>query len=94
MAVLYILYSEKLDLYYTGNCLSFETRFENHLNKSFSKSYTTNANDWKPVLIIEDLEYKQARFIERHIKRMKSKDFILNLKKYPELTIKLIHLYK
>ena len=37
----------------------------------------------------DDLEYKQARNIETHIKRMKSRVYIVNLKKYPEIIVKL-----
>jgi putative endonuclease len=44
-------------------------------------------------LVIENLEYQQSRKIEKHIKRMKSKTFIENLKKYPELIEKLKRKY-
>jgi len=40
-------------------------------------------------LVIENLEYQQSRKIKNPIKRMKSKTFIENLKKYPELIEKL-----
>jgi len=43
---------------------------------------------------IEDLLYHQARAIERHIKKMKSKKYIENLKMYEEISVKLIALYK
>jgi len=42
---------------------------------------------------IDNLEYLQARKIEAHIKRMKSRKFIENLKKYPEIQERLIKLY-
>jgi len=43
---------------------------------------------------IDNLEYLQARKIEAHIKRMKSRKFIENLKKYPEIQKRLIKLYQ
>jgi putative endonuclease len=41
-----------------------------------------------------DLEYMQARKIENHIKRMKSKKYIKDLKSYSELSEKLFNQYK
>jgi len=40
------------------------------------------------------LDYEQARKIEKQIKRMKSKKYIENLKKYPDIVKKLIEKYK
>ena len=93
MAVVYILYSEKLDSYCTGSCNDLVKRIKEHLNKDYSDSYTTRANDWIIYYSIDQLEYQQARKIEKHIKQMKSKKYIQNLKKYPELTQKLITKY-
>ena len=42
----------------------------------------------------ENLEYKQARNIESHIKKMKSKVYIENLVKYPEIIERLKEKYK
>ena len=41
-----------------------------------------------------DLEYDEARNIEAHIKKMKSKTYIENLKKYSDLREKLLEKYK
>lgn len=49
----------------------------------------TRANDWEIFFTIEDLKYRQARDIEKHIKNMKSKKYITNLEKYPEIIEKL-----
>lgn len=65
-----------------------------HLNKDFSKSFTANADDWELFLFIDELDYTQAREIEAHIKRMKSRTYIYNLKKYPEIGNKLKTKYK
>ena len=78
MATVYILYSLKLDKYYTGSCINFQNRLEKHLNKSFANAYTTKSDDWEPFLVLNQLEYKQARKIESHIKQMK-RDQAVNL---------------
>ena len=93
MAVVYILYSEKADKFYTGSCLDLKTRMTQHASKTFVDSYTSNINDWILFYQIPSLEQTTARKIEAHIKKMKSKIYILNLKKYPEITNKLIDKY-
>jgi putative endonuclease len=49
-----------------------------------------NASDWITFLKIECQSKKQALQIEKQIKNMKSKVYIQNLKRYPEMTIKLL----
>ncbi len=93
MATVYILYSNRKNIFYIGSCLDLETRLKEHLNKQFNKSYTARADDWLIFLKIDNLAYEQARKIEQHIKKMKSKKYILNLKKYPEIIEKLIIKY-
>ena len=94
MASVYILYSQTLNRYYTGSCLDLEDRFKDHINKSDATSFTAKADDWTLFHRIDNLEYKQAREIEAHIKRMRSKKYIENLKTYPELNSKLIDRFR
>ena len=89
MASVYILYSESKRKYYVGSCQNISERFDQHTSKFFNRSFTSIANDWINFLSIEGLSYRQARDIERHIKKMKSRVYIENLKKYPELVGKL-----
>ena len=93
MASVYILYSSTLNKYYTGSCKDHSKRLEEHLSELFPKAYTAKAKDWCLFFVIDNLEYLQARKIEAHIKRMKSRKFIENLKKYPEIQERLIKLY-
>ncbi len=90
MANVYILYSKKLDSYYIGSCKNLDERMLEHARKKFNTSFTIRADDWKLFLKIDNLEYKQARDIEGHIKKMKSRKYIENMVKYPELIDKLI----
>lgn len=93
MASVYILYSKKLDRFYTGSCENLDYRIEQHLNKDFVKSFTAKTDDWELFFFVDGLQYTQARMIEEHIKKMKSKVYIQNLKKYPEMMQKLIGQY-
>jgi putative endonuclease len=87
MAHCYIIFSKSLSKFYIGACNSSLTkRIENHNNHSYGKHrFTAKASDWMLYLKIETNDYAHAIRIERKIKSMKSKVFIQNLKKYPEL---------
>jgi len=93
MASVYILYSESLGKYYVGSCLDLDKRLQEHKDKIDKDSFTFRADDWKIHYVITDLGYKQARLIEQHIKKMKSKKYIENIKLYPDLSDKLRDLY-
>ncbi len=67
-----------------------QIRLQKHLSKEFGLNhFTAKANDWDIVLVIECVSMKQAVAIEKHIKAMKSKNYILNLLRYPEMIKKL-----
>ena len=90
----YIVYSPSLDSFYTGFTLtSVNERLNKHNEKYYNKKYTAKANDWEIYLSIECASEKQAREIEAHIKRMKSKTYIHNLKRYPNMIIELLNKY-
>ena len=88
----YILYSKYLDRFYIGaTSLAPEERLENHLSKYYSDSkFTAKADDWILFLVIPCSSFYQASRIESHIKRMKSKKYIRNLKLYPEIIRQLL----
>lgn len=94
MASVYILYSPSLEQYYTCSCKKLSERIEQHLSKEISGAFTAKAKDWILYFSINELKYEQARLIESHIKRMKSKKYIKNFKMYPELSEKLIDKYQ
>jgi len=94
MASVYILFSKKLNRYYTGSCLDLSKRLDEHLQGIYIGSFTSKATDWELFLHINDLAYEQARLIELHIKKMKSRTYIENLQKYEEIQTRLIMLYR
>jgi len=94
LATVYIVYSTKLNRYYVGSCLDISARLEQHQNKTFNDSFTSKTDDWSLFLVVHNLDYRQARSIESHIKKMKSKTYIENLVKYPEIIQKLKEKYE
>ena len=93
MAIVYILFSNKLNQFYIGSCKDLSERITEHVKKIFTKCFTSKTDDWVLYLSITDLNYQQARLIELHIKRMKSTKYIKDLIKYPQLIEKLKNRY-
>ena len=93
MATVYILYSQKIDRFYIGSCLNFEERLNEHNQGKYNKSYTAKTDEWILFYRLDELNADTARKIEQHVKRMKSKNYIFNFKKYPEISEKLIERY-
>jgi putative endonuclease len=86
MAVVYIIYSKKIDRFYVGSCLDFTERLEQHNNSFFKNCYTSKSMDWELFYLIEELEHEQARKIENHIKKMKSRKYYQSLRSFPNIT--------
>jgi putative endonuclease len=91
----YILYSPSLRKYYVGSTSEpVIKRLEQHNNSFYGdRKYTHKTNDWEIYYFIECTTRKQAELIEKHIKSMKSRKYILNLKLYPSLALKLLQKY-
>ena len=94
MASVYIIYSRKWDVFYIGSCLDISQRLEAHNTGKYEGAFTAKANDWELYHEIAELELQQARKIEVHIKKMKSRTYISNLRKYPEISFKLKERFK
>jgi putative endonuclease len=95
MSFVYILHSQQVDRFYIGfTTISVQDRLSHHLEKYYKNKYTGIANDWQEFLVVDCESEKQARSIEAHIKRMKSRVYLLNLKRYPEMISKLKAKYK
>ena len=70
-AYIYILYSRKLDVYYTGSTILHpEERLERHLTKYYGDNkFTAKADDWELFFSELCVSKEQANSIERHIKK-------------------------
>jgi putative endonuclease len=88
----YIVYSKLANRYYVGYTTDIEERIKLHNNGHFGgKSFTYKASDWEIFLLIPCDSIETAVFIESRIKRMKSRKYIENLKKYPEMIEKILN---
>ncbi len=95
MSCVYVLHSKQTDRFYIGfTTLSFKERIAHHGEKYYQNKYTAMTDDWESFLVVDCQSEKQARNIERHIKQMKSRTYIMNLKRYPEMIDKLLAKYK
>ena len=85
----YILYSERLDRYYIGETIDLNNRLNEHNTGFYKNSFTSKTNDWTLFVNIACDDVFQAKKIEKHIKKMKSKTYIKNLNFYPEIISRL-----
>ena len=88
-----ILVSETMNQFYIGESVDIEERINEHNSDFYKKAFTSKANDWTLFLKIICKDRIQARKIETHIKSMKSKKYINNLKEYPEIIDRLKQRY-
>ena len=85
MHYLYIIYSKTIDKYYVGETPDVENRITQHNNHHFKTSYTKAADDWTVLLKYQCQNKKEALFLEKYTKRMKSRKFIEKIIKNPEI---------
>ncbi|GAB2765526.1 GIY-YIG nuclease family protein [Salinimicrobium soli] len=90
MAQVYVIYSPSIDSYYIGSCSDFDERLKQHLNGEYTLAFTKKAADWQEYILFDNLSYSQARQMEVHIKKMKSRKYLVNLKQYEEMRLKLL----
>jgi len=85
MHYLYIIYSETIRKYYVGETPNVEIRLIQHNTHHFKTNFTKVANDWKISLKCPCQNRAEALFLEKFIKRMKSKVFIEKVIKNSEI---------
>ena len=94
-ARVYILFSPSLHVFYTGfTSISVLDRVKRHNEIFYDNKFTSRATGWEIYLSIECISEEQARSIEAHIKKMKSKIYIHNLKKYPSMAQELLNRFE
>jgi putative endonuclease len=89
----YVLFSKKSNSYYIGETSDLTNRLKWHNTGEFKKAHTKIADDWEIFFVINCTNSIQARKIEKHIKAMKSKIYLENLDRYPEISQKLLEKY-
>ena len=75
----YIIYSVNLDKFYIGYTADFENRINFH-NSVQNTIWTKRGQPWELYFTIDQLEKSQALRIEKHLKKMKSKKYLIGLK--------------
>jgi putative endonuclease len=94
MSCCYIIYSPAFEKFYIGaSSESALDRLKKHNDKSYGSAYTAFTNEWELFLEIKCSSFAQAINIERHIKRMKSRQYLFNLLNYPEIIQRLLEKY-
>lgn len=76
MHYLYILCSKKIDKFYIGESPDILNRLAQHNSHYFDKAFTKAAEDCEIVLSFQCDNKADAIYLEKFIKRMKSKKFI------------------
>ena len=79
MHFVYIIYTVAFDKYYVGESIDPIERVNQHNLGFYKRSSTSFAKDWHVKLILPGGSKEVAIKIERYIKSMKSKAFILKL---------------
>ena len=83
MHYLYIIHSKSIDKYYVGESPDVINRLDQHNSHYFKKGFTNSAEDWEIVLSIKCESRTDAVYLEKFIKRMKSKKFIQKIIQKP-----------
>jgi len=89
----YILYSAQTDKYYIGQTEDLERRLIEHNSHLFQDSYTKISSDWKMKISLACSLKKQAIQIEAHIKKNKSRKYVEDFIRFPEIGQKLLKKY-
>ena len=84
------LFSKKLNRFYIGSSDNYLKRLEEHNDIKYEDAYTARGIPWELFFVINCNSSTQAYQIEKHIKNMKSANYIRNFLKYPEIADKLL----
>ena len=85
MNYLYFIFSPSKNKIYVGVTSNLEERLQKHNNHTYSKAYSKMASDWEYVLKKGFTNKEDALFLERFIKKMKSRKFIEKIINKPDI---------
>lgn len=89
----YIIYSKQADHYYIGQSEDLNRRLIEHNSHLYQESFTKVASDWELVMSLRCASKRQAIKIETHIKKNKSRKYVEDCIRYPEICQKLLVKY-
>ncbi|WP_111879867.1 GIY-YIG nuclease family protein [Aequorivita sp. CIP111184] len=90
MHYLYIIHSLTLDSYYVGESPDIHKRLKQHNEHYFKSNFTKAATDWKISLEYECANRSEALFLEKFIKKMKSRVFIEKVIDNPKILLDIL----
>lgn len=93
MHFVYIIKSKVDGSFYIGETSDLEKRLYWHNTEKLNIGFTKSGMPWEYFFTLKVKDKKVAKKIERHIKNMKSKKYLENLIRFPEITSKLIEKY-
>jgi len=93
MCFVYIIESLKDGSFYVGRTADLKERLNWHNSEELNQGITKRKMPWKYFFTLEVENTRISGKIENHIKRMKSRNYIRNLVKYPEISEGLIEKY-
>jgi len=94
MPFVYILKSLRNQGFYIGyTTKTVEDRLIEHNQGKFENCFSIHDRPWDIFHAIYCENVDLAKKIEQHIKNMKSRKYIHNLKEFPEIEVKLIDMY-
>tara|TARA_R110002049_G_scaffold155557_4_gene320469 strand:+ start:1010 stop:1297 length:288 start_codon:yes stop_codon:yes gene_type:complete len=82
---LYIIFSKTINRFYIGETNNLKNRIIQHQEHYFKSNFSKAATDWVAVLSKVCNSKEDALFLEKFIKRMKSKKFIFKIIESPEI---------
>ena len=79
MHYVYVIYSLSADRYYIGETVDIQVRIHQHNTHFFKGAFTTIASDWKLAVLFTCSDRPAALKVEKHLKQMKSKQYLTRL---------------
>ena len=93
MPFVYVIKSLKNNSFYIGKTYDLEKRILYHNTLGLNRGDSKKGIPWEYHYTLKVDTIAMAGKIEMHIKRMKSREYCMNLVKYPEISQKLIEKY-
>jgi putative endonuclease len=93
MYFVYVIQSEIDNSFYVGHTQDLAKRLEFHNDPTLNLGVTRYKMPWRYFFVLETNTKTTAIKIEKHIKQMKSRVYITNLEKYPEIGENLLKKY-
>ncbi len=90
MHFLYIVYSKSQNKYYVGETNNVEERVVKHNLHFYDNSFTKIAEDWELKFSFECENKEVAIYLEKFIKKMKSRIFIEKIIANPEIVMDIL----